>query len=259
MIIKRDMLYTAKQKNRALHIYLPDDYDSSEERYPVMYFFDGHNLFFDSDATYGKSWGLKDFLDSWQKKIMIVGIECGHEGRERLDEYSPYSFASDFIGAVNGMGDVTMRWIIDEIKPLIDSTYRTWPHREATGIGGSSMGGLMSLYAGIRYNAVFSKAACLSSAVHPCMSELIRDLSVSAVDPDSRFYLSWGTEEAGGTHEKPEDDWKTGTALCSRRIAELLEKHGADVSLFCQRGGRHCEADWEKQLPVFMNYLWLEG
>ncbi|MBQ9166319.1 MAG: hypothetical protein IJX71_05275 [Oscillospiraceae bacterium] len=63
MIVKRDWIYTPNGKNRPLHIYLPDDYDASEERYPVMYFFDGHNLFFDEDATYGKSWGLKTFLD----------------------------------------------------------------------------------------------------------------------------------------------------------------------------------------------------
>ena len=56
MIVKRDFIYTPKGKNRPLHIYLPDDYASSTEHYPVMYFFDGHNLFFDQDATYGKSW-----------------------------------------------------------------------------------------------------------------------------------------------------------------------------------------------------------
>ena len=83
MIVKRDFIYTPKGKNRPLHIYLPDDYAFSGEHYPVMYFFDGHNLFFDQDATYGKSWGLKDFLDGWDKKIIVVGIECGHEGEER--------------------------------------------------------------------------------------------------------------------------------------------------------------------------------
>ena len=65
MNIKRNCDYTPKGVNRPLHIYLPDSYNDSLERYPVMYFFDGHNLFFDWDATYGKSWGLKDFLDRW--------------------------------------------------------------------------------------------------------------------------------------------------------------------------------------------------
>ena len=87
MVIKQPFNYSPKNQNRTLHIYLPNDYDASAERYPVMYFFDGHNLFRDSDATYGKCWGLEAFLDGWQKKMIVVGMECGHEGRERLDEY----------------------------------------------------------------------------------------------------------------------------------------------------------------------------
>ena len=84
MIIKRDFIYTPKNKKRPIHIYLPDNYYETEERYPVMYYFDGHNLFYDEDATYGKSWGLKTFLDRWSKPMIIVGMECGHEGVERL-------------------------------------------------------------------------------------------------------------------------------------------------------------------------------
>ena len=78
MVIKRDFDYYGS--NRPLHIYLPEGYDQSGERYPVMYFFDGHNLFYDSDATYGKSWGLKTFLDGWNKRMIVVGMECSHVG-----------------------------------------------------------------------------------------------------------------------------------------------------------------------------------
>ena len=90
MIVKRDCHYSPAGKNRPLHIWLPDDYDRSGQRYPVMYFFDGHNLFLNEDATYGKSWGLKEFLETWGKQLIVVGIECGHEGQERLSEYLPY-------------------------------------------------------------------------------------------------------------------------------------------------------------------------
>ena len=75
MIEKRGFLYSPKGKNRTLHIYLPRGYDSSGERYPVMYFFDGHNLYRDQDATYGKSWGLETFLDRWSKDMIVVGME----------------------------------------------------------------------------------------------------------------------------------------------------------------------------------------
>lgn len=259
MIVKRDFIYTPKGKNRPLHIYLPDDYEGSEDRYPVMYFFDGHNLFFNEDATYGKSWGLKEFLDTWEKKIIVVGIECGHEGRERLSEYSPYSFKNPFMGAVEGAGKLTMDWIVNELKPMIDREYRTFSFREATAIGGSSMGGLMGIYAAVKYNDVFSKAACLSSAVFSCFADVVTDIVRTPMDPDTRVYLSWGTEEAGGTHESPYDDWRTQTARNNLAIEALLQQKDVGTWVKCQRYGHHCEADWEKQIPEFMGFLWREA
>lgn len=257
MIIKQDCLFTAKGKNRMLHIYLPDDYNESDERYPVMYFFDGHNLYLDEDATYGKSWGLKPFLESWNKKMIIVGMECSHEGYERLDEYSPYSFPGFFGGRIHGTGKETMDWIVNEVKPMIDSQYRTLSFREATGICGSSMGGLMAMYAACAYNHVFSKAACVSSAISRCFKNMAKDIVSSKIDADTRVFISWGTEEAGGTKDNPDEDWLTGTARNNLAAEALFRQQYADTMLFCQRFGHHCEADWEKQVPVFMNYLWM--
>ena len=162
-----------------------------------MYFFDGHNLFRDSDATYGKCWGLEAFLDGWQKKMIVVGMECGHEGRERLDEYCPYDVRGGSLGEIHGMGGKTMEWIVHEVKPWVDNAFRTYSFREATGIAGSSMGGLMSIYAAAKYNATFSKAACLSSAIRLCRKQLLSE--IGAIDPDTRVYLSWGTD--GGQNE----------------------------------------------------------
>lgn len=249
MVIKQDFLYAPKSCNRKLHIYLPENYYLSDKKYPVMYFFDGHNLFSDNDATYGKSWGMADFLDSWFKKLIIVGIECGHDGNERLAEYCPYNCNSSFAGNIKGIGDKTLKWIIEEVKPYIDSSFRTYSHREATGIGGSSMGGLMALYAGVKYNNFFSKAACLSSAIMMCIPQLKNDIETSEINPDSMFYLSWGSEESGG-------HWETDVADRNVDIAEMLNRKGAQTKMFLQYGGHHCEADWEKQVPVFMNYFW---
>ena len=130
MVIKQPFNYSPKNQNRTLHIYLPNDYDASAERYPVMYFFDGHNLFRDSDATYGKCWGLEAFLDGWQKKMIVVGMECGHEGRERLDEYCPYDVRGGSLGEIHGMGEKTMEWIVHEVKPWVDNAFRTYSFRE---------------------------------------------------------------------------------------------------------------------------------
>jgi predicted alpha/beta superfamily hydrolase len=244
-------------ETRKLHIYLPDSYYDTDESYPVMYFFDGQNLFFDQTATYGKTWGLNDFMQSWKKPMIIVGLECGHKEGQRLSEYSPYDINSDFFGGhIDGLGDMTMQWIINEVKPLIDNTYRTYPFREATGIAGSSMGGLMSLYAISKYNYIFSKAACLSSAI---LSELDYDISSSSLDSNTRIYISWGTHEGRGQGDDlPENQWETSAAQSNKRVESYFQERGASTYLFCQTYGRHTEADWEKQVPLFMDFLWMQ-
>ena len=259
MIVKRDFIYTPKGKNRPLHIYLPDDYASSGERYPVLYFFDGHNLFLNEDATYGKSWGLKDFLDGWHKKIIVVGIECGHEGEERLSEYLPYpAKTGSHFDRFAPMGYETLDWIVNEIKPVIDRDYRTIPFRECTGIGGSSMGGLMALCAGVHYNRWFSKAACISSAIGFCMRPLMKDVRTGPISPDTRIYQSWGTREAWGCKHHDREDKSSKTYGWNKRVADVISESGATVKLRCQIGAGHCEADWERLVPEFMNFLWTE-
>ena len=80
-------------KKRKVYVYLPVEYNSdSEVRYPVMYMFDGHNLFFDDKASFGKSWGLKDYLDNTKTPLIIASVECNREGNGRLSEYSPIDF-----------------------------------------------------------------------------------------------------------------------------------------------------------------------
>lgn len=259
MVIKRDFVYTPKGTNRPLHIYLPEDYVTSGERYPVMYFFDGHNLYSDEDATYGKSWGLKAFLDSWEKKMIVVGMECGHDGQERLSEYLPYpADRGSHFERFAPMGDETMRWILQEVKPMIDREYRTIPFRECTGIAGSSMGGLMALYAVVRYNRWFSKGGCVSSAVGFCMGPLMGDMEENRLSPDTRIYLSWGTREAYGIQDPDKEDTSSMAYVRNKRIAGCAQASGAAVKLRCQVGGGHCEADWEKLVPDFMNFLWME-
>ena len=259
MIIKRDFIYTPKGKNRPLHIWLPEHYRESDRRYPVMYFFDGHNLFDDRDATYGKSWGMQAFLESWSKDMIVVGIECGHDGYERLSEYLPYPAArgSRFDQFVP-MGRETMDWIVQEIKPMIDREYRTIPFRECTAIGGSSMGGLMSLYAVVHYNRWFSKAACVSTAMGFCIRPVMQDMRSSEMSPDTRIFLSWGTQEAHGIQDPAKEDRHSKTYGWNKRVADQARAAGAAVNMFCQVGGYHCEASWEAQVPLFMDFLWME-
>lgn len=229
-----------------IHLYLPDEYHSTDERYPVIYMFDGHNLFSDNDATYGKSWGLKEFLDHWHKRVIVVGMECSHTGHERIREYCPYQIKSRYTGSVDGIGDATMQWIVGYVKPFIDEKYRTWRHREATAIAGSSMGGMMALYGVLHYNDVFSKAAAVSPAFFKCLPLFVNELSTHPIHPDTRLFMSWGTEE--DSH-----GWQKSRIL---KMEAAAQRYGIRTWLYNQQGGRHCEADWEVQVPTWMQFLW---
>ncbi len=257
-LIKRDFWYGPGASNRMLHILLPDGYEAGGEHYPVMYFFDGHNLFRDEDATYGKSWGLADYLAGWDKKLIIVGAECSHTGNERLSEYLPYEVHRGWLSDTQAKGEETMRWLMEEVKPMIDAEYRTMPFRECTGIGGSSMGGIMALYAVVHWNRLISKAACVSPALGPCAPALWREMNGNPVSPDTRVFLSWGTQEAPGVADVWQEDRHSGTYRRIKGTANKLDAQGAAQRMYCQIGGRHCEADWEKQLPLIMPFLWQE-
>lgn len=256
MIIKENFTYSPNGSNRMLHIYLPDDYYDSDESYPVMYFFDGHNLFYDEDATYGKSWGLKTFLDQWDKKMIIVGMECSHVGQERLSEYLPYPAIRKPFSQFDVQGDATFKWIVEEIKPYIDQTYRTIPFRECCGIAGSSMGGLMAFYGVSAYNEVFSKAACISSSINICMPAIQKQLDKQTMNPDTRIFMSWGTREVKDLKDIHHIDTTSMTYARHYQILEYADEQDANMQMYCQVEGGHCEADWEKLVPYFMQYLW---
>ena len=122
----------------------------------MLYMFDGHNVFFDQDATYGKSWGMKEYLDKSQTQLIVAAVECSHSpDNGRLSEYSPYDFADPQLGRFRGLGRETMEWLISDFKSEIDRQYRTLPDWEHTFLAGSSMGGLMSLYGVLKFNHVF--------------------------------------------------------------------------------------------------------
>lgn len=150
-----------------------------------------------------------------------------------------------------------MEWIIHEIKPVIDAEYRTYQNRECTGIAGSSMGGLMALYAAVHYNGWFSKAACVSSAIGFCMPSIMDDIRASQISPDTRIFLSWGTKEAVGIVDNEWDDKSSHTYKWNHTVATALRVRRASVMTYCQANGAHCEADWEKQIPEFMDFLWM--
>jgi predicted alpha/beta superfamily hydrolase len=146
------------ENQRDILVYLPPSYESESRRYPVLYLHDGQNLF-DAATSFAGEWQVDETMEALSEEgleAVVVGIP--NAGAARLDEYSP--FHEENYGG--GLGDQYLAFITQAVKPLIDTDYRTLPGREHTGIMGSSMGGLISLYAFFRHPEVFGFAGALS-------------------------------------------------------------------------------------------------
>ena len=231
---------------RRIYICTPSGYDTSAARYPVMYLFDGQNLFYDEDASFGTSWNIDKFTRYNDPGCIIVGIESNPYGNERLEEYSPFTHQSPELGYIRGVARTTMIWLLDTLKPAVDEAFRTIPDRDHTYIGGSSMGGLISLYAVTAYNEVFSRAVCLSPSlwVHP--GKVRHMISKAKPAPHTQIYMDYGTEEMSN-HEA------TYNALLA--CARLLLDRGVDLTFRIEPFGNHSEASWAQRVPVFMRCL----
>lgn len=250
MVLKENIYIEPFKLYRTLHIYIPDNIEAGE-RLPVIYMFDGHNLFYDHDATYGKSWGIRETLEKYNQKIIIVGLECNHEGNMRLCEFSPYSFNDKYFGRVKGLGKITIDWICDVLKPYIDSKFPTKPQREYTGIGGSSMGGLMSVYGiGIRSD-IFSMGICVSPFYNYVFRRLVEDISNSFMHNDTKIYISWGNYEF-----KTKKQLAVGTEK-NLIVTRIFTQKGAKVFPHLMVDGAHNEESWEKETIIWLSELGL--
>ena len=236
------------EKQRWAYIYLPEDWKKSGKRYPVMYMFDGHNVFFDSDATYGKSWGMGEYMDKTKKQMIIVAVECNHEGHKRLEEYSPLDVTFPDAGPVKGKGKVYMDWMIGTLKKYIDANYPTLPDRDNTILCGSSMGGLMALYGGTVYNHVFQRAACLSPSLWVSPGQVLEMIARAPIRRDTTIYMDYGELEMFNHAASQESIIAAAHLLLTKRV---------NLAMRIVPGGNHSEASWEKQVPIFMECLGL--
>ncbi len=252
MIERFGMDFDPGMEERVVSVHLPEDYEETDERYPVMYMFDGQSAFESLGDDCGGTWNLHRFLMRWDKPMIVAALESSGEGDRRMAEYSPFPLAASRWAGLQARGSETLAFVADKLKPVIDARFRTLPDRACTGALGGSMGALMSLYAVIARNDVFSKAACPSPALGECRGEMLALAGEAAISPDTRVYLSLGgaeprdrralAREAGGLLE----------------LANALMRRGARVESRILPEGRHCEADWSAQAPEFMRFLWRE-
>lgn len=234
------------EKERTAYVYLPAGYGETDRRYPVMYMFDGHNLFSDAEATFGKSWGLSKFLDENNVPLIIAAVECNHEGNSRLSEYSPVDFTFKDGEKIKGNGKKYMDWLVGSFKPFIDENYLTLPDRANTAIGGSSMGGLMTLFALSNYSKYFSRGAALSPSLWVAGGEMPPFLKDGKLGKDTVLYTDYGSEEFSNHPAQRK--------VFAQTCAYLIER-GVNVTARVVPGGTHCEASWEQQIPYFMSAL----
>jgi len=242
IILDADFYIPQLNRYRRIWVYLPLYYENSAQYYPVLYMHDGQNLF-DDLTSYAGEWGIDEALNELEsegyKVPIVVGIDNG--GEHRLDEYSVW-LNSSYGG---GEGDAYIRFIVETLKPHIDSLFRTKPEAVFTGIMGSSLGGFISQYAVLKYPDVFSKGGLLSP------SYWYSD-SVWAFTEDygnyhnQRIYQIVGSEEGG-----------TMTNDMNEMHEILLNKGFPNTHLFSKvvQGQGHNEAFWRSEFKDA--YLWL--
>ena len=233
-------------RTRGIWVYLPPDYGKSDRRYPVLYMHDGQNLF-DRATSFAGEWNVDETLEKLFRErnfsVIVVGIDNG--GERRIDEYSPWRNEAYGKG---GEGDAYVRFIVETLKPYIDSHYRTLPNE--TGIMGSSLGGLISIYAGFKYPETFRYVGAMSSAFwfNPEIYDFVRN----APKGPEKIYIDWGTLEGSDPSGMIETNRKMVDVLTERGYVE-----GENLLVIEDEGATHNEYYWSRRFPDAV--LWLFG
>jgi len=233
---------------RDVIVYLPPGYHSEvERRYPVLYLHDGQNLFDRATAFAGQEWGVdqtmqKLILSGEIDPLIVVGIY--NTGEHRIEEYTPtYDPSQKSGGKANQYG----RFIVEELKSLIDHHYRTLADVEHTGLGGSSLGGLVTLYLGLKYPQIFSKLMVMSPSVwwdHGVILSVVRAIKAK---PSTRIWLDVGTNEGKFT---PGHIYKLRDTLIAQGW-----RLNADLKFLEVKGGLHNEQAWGERVEPALKFL----
>lgn len=237
---------------RNVMVYLPPNYGANaERRYPVLYMHDAQNLFNPGEAFGGVAWAADEtaqrlILNGEIEPLIIVGIY--NAGVKRTDEYTPVKTAVGRMRGHGGEGDRYGQMIVEELKPFIDEKYLTRPEREFTGIGGSSLGGLVSLYLGFKRPDVFSRIAALSPSVWWANNHIIRETAKLPERLPLRIWLDIGKRE--GTRIKHQ----------VRALKEMLLaqgwRHNLDFAYLEIPEARHEEAAWAARFDLVLKFLY---
>jgi predicted alpha/beta superfamily hydrolase len=227
--------------NRKIWLYLPKNYETSTKTYPVIYMHDAQNLF-DTKTSFAGEWNVDEKLDSINAQVIVVGIENG--GEKRLEELTP--FKNDKYGG--GKADNYLEFIVKTLKPEIDKKYRTKPNTKNTTIMGSSLGGLTSFYAIIKYPETFGKAGVFSPAFWINRKE-INDYLSKSKKIKSKIYFLCGDSE--GDDDDMVNDLNYMETLLNTNRCYCLNLNKKVIV----KGGQHNEKLWRDGFTDA--FLWL--
>lgn len=229
-------------------VYLPPGYhDETDARYPVLYMHDGQNVFDAATAFLNHEWGVDETAQaliaaSAIEALIIVAIY--NAGLDRIEEYTP---TRDTARRAGGHANEYGRMIVEELKPFIDRTYRTRVRAADTALAGSSLGGLVTLYLGLRYPATFSKLAVLSPSVWWDNRFIVRRINLLSSRPALRIWLSVGVEEGYGVID------------AARRVRDALVAKGwaldDDLTYHECEGAAHHETAWAAMVSPMLRFL----
>jgi predicted alpha/beta superfamily hydrolase len=230
-------------------VYLPPMYDEQpDRRFPVLYMQDGQNLF-DPDTcfSHGCYWRMGETADELimtgeVEPLIIVGIY--NTGKHRIDEYTPVE--DKRLGG--GQADAYGQMLVEELKPFVDHEYRTLPGEANCGLGGSSLGGLVTLYLGLRYTWMFSKLAVMSPSVWWRNRAILKTVSQIKRKPDLKIWLDIGTKE--GQRALP-DARELNVALVKKGWVE-----GRDLSYLEVPDAEHNESAWAARVAPMLKFLY---
>lgn len=238
----------AGSESRRILVYLPASYTDSKRRYPVIYMHDGQNLF-DEATSYAGEWQVDETMQALSAEGMeaiVVGIP--NAGAMRAWDYSPHPH-SEFGG---GGADAYVDFLARTVKPLIDGTFRTVPERSHTGIMGSSLGGVVSLYAFFARSETFGFAGVMSPAFWWTEGAIFHLVEQASFVPGS-IYMDVGDNESPEVPGRPEE-YLSGAI----RMDELLRAKGYgpdNLYFMVDPGGQHNETAWARRLPEALRFL----
>jgi predicted alpha/beta superfamily hydrolase len=243
---------------RTIRVWLPPGYDTDTGRkYPVIYFHDGQNLFDNATSAFGTEWGLDEALTrliqaGTVRPAIIVGID---NTPARIAELTPTAISGPNNTRAGGNGANYGKFLVTELKPFIDRTYRTLPDRANTSVAGSSLGGLISLYLIGEYPEVFSAAGVVSPALWwdgESLTRRVADPAAFPLPPGTRIYIDMGTAEGTSNLVGSSAQRSLNT---TRNLRDTLTARGLKPVYVEIEGGQHNEAAWAKRAGEILKAL----